>query len=190
MPVLEIAGAAIGLIYLYFEYKADKWLWFFGVLMPLIYIKVFFESKFYADMGINIYYLFAGIYGWIKWTRGGKNSDNGMPISHTPAGKILPLTAAATLLFGTIAAILVNFTDSPVPYGDSLTTALSIIGMWMLANKYIEQWGVWFAVNIISCGLYFRKGLNYTGALFLIYAVISVAGYFKWRKLMRSQEND
>lgn len=184
MQTIEIIGAIIGLIYLYLEYTANKWLWLFGVLMPIVYIWIFFQSKFYADMGINIYYLFASIYGWIKWNEG-KSSDEEITITHTPFKYILPLTAIGVLIFAVISFILVRFTDSPVPYGDSLTTALSIIGMWMLAHKYVEQWGVWFVVNVVSFGLYVWKGLYPTSVLFFIYSVISVFGYFKWKKMAK-----
>ncbi len=185
MQTIEIVGAVIGLIYLYLEYTANKWLWLFGVLMPVVYIWIFFQSKFYADMGINIYYLFASIYGWIKWNQG-KNSGTEIPITHVPARRILPLTLIGMAFFAVIAFILIRFTDSPVPYGDSLTTALSILGMWMLAQKYIEQWGIWFVVNVVSCGLYVWKGLYPTAGLFFIYSVISVFGYFKWKRMMKA----
>jgi len=39
------------------------------------------------------------------------------------------------------------------PIHCALTTALSITAMWMLAHKLIEQWHVWFVVNIISRAL-------------------------------------
>src|SRR5690554_6345297 len=69
MQTIEIIGAIIGLLYLYLEYKANKWLWPVGVVMPVVYVWIFFNSKFYADMGANIYYFFASIYGWILWNR-------------------------------------------------------------------------------------------------------------------------
>ena len=187
MQTLEIIGAIIGLIYLYLEYKANKWLWLFGVIMPVVYIFIFYQSKFYADMGINAYYFFASIYGWIMWTKN-RFSEEKNRISHTPTRFILLLSIIGISIFALIAFVLVRFTDSPVPYGDSFTTALSILGMWMLAHKYIEQWGIWFIVNIVSCGLYFWKDLYYTGVLFAIYAVISVFGYFKWKRMMREEE--
>lgn len=179
-------GAVIGLLYLYLEYKASKWLWPVGVLMPIFYVWIFLQSKFYADMGINIYYFFASIYGWIRWTKT-RSEDSDLKISHTPRRYILPLSAIGTLLFAVMAFILIRFTDSPVPYGDSFTTALSILGMWLLAHKYVEQWWLWFFVNIVSCGLYVWKGLYPTSILFAIYSVISVFGYFKWRRMMREE---
>lgn len=184
MQTIEIIGAVIGLLYLYLEYKADKWLWPVGVLMPVVYIWIFFRSKFYADMGINVYYFFASIYGWIRWNRG-RTEGEAPPIVHTPRRMILPLMLITTLLFAAIYLILTRYTDSPVAAGDSFTTALSIVGMWMLAQKHAEQWWVWFAVNIVSCGLYAWKGLYPTSILFAVYSIISVFGYFKWKRMMQ-----
>jgi len=121
------------------------------------------------------------------WNRHKKSELEELPITHTPKKYILPLTVFGILLFAFIAFILARFTDSPVPYGDSLTTALSILGMWLLAQKYVEQWWFWFAINIVSCGLYIWKGLHTTSILFAIYSVISVFGYFKWKKMMHNQ---
>lgn len=187
MQTIEIIGAVIGLIYLYLEFKASKWLWPVGVIMPIVYVWIFFHSKFYADMGVNIYYFFASIYGWVYWNRHNKNEQEKLPITRTPKRFIFPLIIIGTLLFSFIAFILVKYTDSPVPYGDSFTTALSILAMWLLAKKHVEQWLFWFVVNIFSCALYAWKGLYTTSILFGIYAIISVFGYFKWKKMMLNQ---
>lgn len=184
MQTIEIIGAVIGLLYLYLEYKANKWLWPVGVLMPIVYIWIFYQSKFYADMGINVYYFFASIYGWIRWNRYSSKEEE-LPITRTPRRLILPLTLIGTVLFAAIAFVLIRFTDSPVPYGDSFTTAVSIIAMWMLAHKHAEQWLLWVAVNVVSCGLYVWKGLYPTSILFAIYSVISVFGYFKWLRQIK-----
>jgi len=184
MQTIEIIGAVIGLLYLYLEYRASRWLWPVGVLMPVFYVWIFLQSKFYADMGINIYYFFASIYGWIRWNSDQKEST-GLLITHTPRRFILPLSVIGLALFGVILLLLTRYTDSVVAPGDSLTTALSILGMWMLAQRYVEQWWLWFVVNLISCGLYVWKGLYPTATLFAIYTVISVFGYYKWKHLMR-----
>lgn len=183
----EMIGVAIGLVYLYLEYKANKWLWPVGVLMPLVYVFIFYHSKFYADMGVNVYYFFASIYGWLQWSKKrGDETEN--RISRTPNRLILPLLAVGIVVFAFIAFILVRYTDSPAPYGDSFTTSLSIVAMWMLAHKYVEQWWLWVAVNIVSCGLYVWKGLYPTAGLFAVYSFIAVLGYYKWRRMMKRDE--
>ena len=80
--------------------------------------------------------------------------------------------------------ILLNYTDSNVPWCDAFTTALSIVGMWMLARKYIEQWWVWIVVDIVCAGLYIYKELYFTAILYALYAIIAIFGYRKWKQLM------
>ena len=69
MNYLEIAGTLVGLLYLWFEYKASIWLWPVSVIMPAIYIVVYYQVGLYADSGISVYYLLAGVYGWWVWLR-------------------------------------------------------------------------------------------------------------------------
>jgi nicotinamide mononucleotide transporter len=54
----------------------------------------------------------------------------------------------------------------------------------MLARKYIEQWWVWFVVDITSAALYIYKDLYFTAALYALYALIVFFGYRKWKQLM------
>ncbi len=181
MSVLEIIGVAVGVIYLYFEWRASIWLWAASIVMPAIYIFVYFESGFYADMAMNGYYLGASIYGWLYWTIGRKK-ENKLPITHIPRQKIVPLIAIGVVLWGAIWLALVRFTDSTVPIGDAFTTAASVVAMWALSRKYAEQWLIWLAVDVVCTALYLYKGLYPTAVLYGAYSVIALFGYFKWRK--------
>ena len=188
--IIEIIGAVIGLTYLFLEYKANVWLWPVGILMSLFYVVIFFHGKFYADAAIYLYYIGANTYGLIQWTRSRKQpiEEDGktaeLAITHVPAKRILPLVAITIILWIVLYGILKTVTDSPVPIGDAFTTAVSIVAMWMLAQKYLEQWLLWIVVNIVSTALYFWKGLYPTGILFIVYVIVAVLGYMKWKKLM------
>lgn len=187
--IIEIVGAVIGLTYLFLEYKANVWLWPVGILMSLFYVVIFFHGKFYADAAVYLYYIGANTYGLLKWSRSRNNalsvdgsSAEELAITHTPKRQILPLVVVSVILWGVLFWVLKTFTDSPVPAGDSFTTALSIVAMWMLAQKYLEQWMLWIVVNVVSTILYFWKGLYPTGVLFIVYVIVAVLGYFRWRK--------
>lgn len=189
--IIEIIGAAIGLIYLFLEYKANVWLWPAGIVMSLFYVVIFFHGKFYADAAVYLYYIGANTYGLLKWTQSKRQSLTGdgneakeLTITHVPSKKILPIAATAIALWGLLYWILSTFTDSPVPLGDAFTTAFSIVAMWMLAQKYLEQWLLWIIVNVVSTALYFWKGLYPTAILFIVYVIVAVLGYFRWRNEM------
>lgn len=189
--VIEIIGVVIGLIYLYLEYKASFWLWTVGIVMSLFYIAIFFQAKFYADAGIYAYYLVANIYGLIHWHRHRqKNEDHKdeicdtLPITHISFRKFGFIILIAMVCWAGLWFLLSRFTDSPVPIGDAFTTALSIVAMYMLAKKEIEHWWLWVVVDLVSCVLYVWKGLYPTAGLFVVYTVVSVMGYFRWKREM------
>lgn len=186
MNILELLGTLVGLVYLYLEYKANIFLWVVGIIMPAIYLVVYFQAGLYADFGIQIYYLLAAVYGWAFWRLNSTKNKADLPISYMPVRFVMPafLTFASSLLI--IAWILAKYTNSTVVWTDSFTTALSIVGLWMLAKKYVEQWIAWIAVDAVSSVLYIYKELYFTSALYALYTVIAVFGYFAWRKKIYS----
>lgn len=188
MNYLEIIGTAIGLVYLWLEYRASAWLWIASIAMPAIYLKVYYDAGLYADLGISAYYIVASLYGLMCWLRGRtrKSDKKELPISRTPRSLFLPLTAVFFAILAVIGIILSRFTDSTVPWADAFTTALSIVAMWMLARKYVEQWLVWIAADVACSVLYAYKGLWFTGALYLLYALIAGFGYRKWKRLINN----
>ncbi|MDE7180590.1 MAG: nicotinamide riboside transporter PnuC [Muribaculaceae bacterium] len=202
MNYLEIAGVALGLIYLWLEYRASAWLWVASIAMPAIYLKVYYDAGLYADLAISVYYIVASIYGLICWlmprrrertevSHGGRPDSDRVPpedkqaveIRRTPRAQWLLLSATTLFLTMTIGWALATFTDSTVPWADGFTTALSIVALWMLARKYLEQWLVWMVVDVACVALYYYKGLPFTAGLYLLYAIIAVAGFRNWSRL-------
>lgn len=192
MNYLEILGTLVGLIYLWLEYRASIWLWVANVVMPAIYVVVYYQAGLYADFGINIYYLLVSVYGILYWWKGRQGDVQSskevqeLAISHTPGQMWARLGIISLALFLLIAFILISSTDSTVPWLDSFTTALSIVAMWMLARKYVEQWLVWIVVDAVSAGLYIYKELYFTAGLYALYTVIAYFGYVEWKRLMKS----
>lgn len=190
MNYLEILGTVFGLLYLWLEYKASIHLWIVGIIMPAIYIFVYYEAGLYADFGINIYYLVVAVYGYIGWKYGfGKKKEAvELPISRVPLKVDMPLVIVFAVLWWLIYYVLANFTNSNVPVWDSFTNALSIVAMWMLARKYVEQWLLWIVVDAVSCGLYVYKDLYFTSGLYGLYAIIAIFGYRSWLKRMKQEQ--
>ncbi len=130
------------------------------------------------------------IYGYAVWKYWQEAQPEGekeeLPITYMKKSLYLP-----TLLFFPGAAwgityyILITFTNSTVPLQDSFTNALSFVGLWALARKYIEQWFFWIIVDAVCFYLYIVKGIPFKAGLYGLYVIIAVAGYFKWKKMMK-----
>ena len=185
---LQIIGVALGLLYLYFEYKANIWLWVIGLIMPIVHGTLYFRQGIYADFSMELYYILAGIYGLIAWRRGDKKSKSELKISYTPRVAWVAIVGVYVLLHATIYMLLVTFTDSNVPFWDSLTTSLSVVAYWLLSRKYVEQWLVWLAVDVITVGLYIYKDIPLTAGLYALYSALAIAGYMRWRRVIESEK--
>lgn len=182
---IELLGSALSIIYLYLSIKQKVSLWIFGFLCSSLYVVVFFQSKFYADMSLQFYYLGVSVFGWISWKAGKPENHKELPVKRTTpiSGAIILITAL--VLYFLYYFILSEYTDSPLPKADAFTTALSIVATWMLARKMIEHWWLWIIVDSVSAGLYFYKALYPTAILFVIYTVMAIIGYRQWKKSLQ-----
>ena len=183
---LDIVTTVLGLAYIIFEYRASVWMWLVGFMMQSLGIVLYYQKGLYADCGMEFYYLAMTVYGYWKWVHGSvrANNDSPLQIRHFPRKLILPWLGIIVVVWFAIYLILANFTNSNVPIADSFTTALSIIGIWALAHKYLEQWFIWIAVDVVTSCLYFYKEIPFKASLYALYVIIAVFGYFKWRKMV------
>lgn len=182
---LDITTTVLGLIYIFLEYRASILLWLLGIIMPALDITLYYTHGLYGDAAMAVYYTLAAIYGWLVWKFGHKHQQKDgeeMPITHMPK-RLYP----AAILFFVVAwvatwFVLSHYTNSNVPVLDGFTNALSFVGLWALARKYVEQWLFWILVDAVSCYLYVIKGIPFKASLYGLYVVIAIMGYFKWKK--------
>ncbi|MBO4658519.1 MAG: nicotinamide mononucleotide transporter [Prevotella sp.] len=185
---LDITTTLLGLAYILLEYKASIWLWLVGFLMQALDIVLYYDKGLYADCGMEFYYIAMTIYGFVNWKfiKGSKSPEKKqeLPVTHFKRSLIMPWTVATLAIWGVIWWLLATKTNSTVPVADSFTTALSFVGIWALARKYLEQWLIWIAVDVVTCGLYIYKDIPFKAGLYGLYVVIAIMGYIKWKKMM------
>ena len=183
---LDITTTILGLAYILLEYRASIWMWAVGAVMQLLGIVLYYQKGLYADCGMEFYYLGMTAYGFIMWRMGKPKESKELPICHFEKKYILPWTGIALALWFVIWYLLSHFTDSTVPVADAFTTALSLVGIWALAHKYLEQWLVWIAVDVVTCWLYFTKDIPFKASLYGLYVVIAIAGFRRWHRMMKA----
>jgi nicotinamide mononucleotide transporter len=184
---LEILGVVFSLLYLYFSIRQNILLWPMGIASAVLYMVVFFQAKFYADMGLNAYYFAISIYGWAIWGRRSSGAQM-LKVSRLSRSLGFYLLGITSVVFVLMGAILDRYTDSPLPYWDAFTTALSFTATWMLARKILEHWIIWVVVDIVSMALYLYRGLYPTLGLFFIYTLMAVIGFIQWRRSLENEQ--
>lgn len=205
---LDMLTTALGLAYILLEYRASIWLWAVGFAMQSLGIVLYYQKGLYADCGMEFYYLAMTVYGWWNWKahlsvskrrevpqgqahKPGASASSplgedkrGGPITHFPLRLAILWTFITLTAWLALYLFLTLCTDSRVPVADSFTTALSFVGIWALARKYLEQWLIWIVVDVVTCALYFYKDIPFKASLYGLYVVIAILGYRKWRRMM------
>lgn len=121
----------------------------------------------------------------IEGTSAVSSSSEDLPITFFPRRLILRTLGFFLLAWAATYYVLVAYTNSTVPLLDAFTNALSFVGLWALARKYVEQWLFWIAVDVVCCYLYVVKGIPFKAGLYGLYVVIAVMGYWKWKGLAK-----
>ena len=165
-------------------------MWVIGFISSLVYVFVYFQSKVYGYAGLNVYYVTVSVYGWYCW-RYARQSDGAateLQISRIRTSSAVVLTAISAILYIGCGYALQRFTDSPVPFYDALGTSLSIVATWMLARKILEHWMLWIFINFFSAALCFYRELYPTTVLFIVYGIMAVVGWFKWKQSFENEK--
>lgn len=159
----------------------------FGVIAILISIWVLYQSKLYADILLNLYYLVMSIYGWVYWKFGTQKEET--PISYTTKNEQFMAIAIVAGTFVVMAYWLSHHTNSDVPYWDATTSAFAWAGMWLMAKRKIENWIYLNVSNIISIPLLFYKELYIYAGLTIFLFIVGTSGYFKWLKIVKNESD-
>lgn len=181
----EIVAVFFGLLSVWYAKKENILVFPTGIISVLLYVYICFHWKLYADMGVNFYYFVMSVYGWIVWSTKTDN-ENVTPISKNNNRENLISLSLFALFFVVMAFVLSSYTDSDVPYWDSLTTGIFLVAMWLMAKKKIENWIAWIIGDVISVPLYAYKGLYLTSFQFVVFLGIAIAGYLEWKQRIKA----
>ncbi|MFN8010952.1 MAG: nicotinamide riboside transporter PnuC [Holophagaceae bacterium] len=183
---LELLGFVTGTACLWLLAKQNIWNWPIGLANNLILMVVFTGAGLYADVGLQVFYVAIGIYGWWHWLHGGQ--DHGvLTVTRTPRREALAFGLATAAGTGLVVLLLKRFTNSTVPVLDATVTGLSIAAQVLMARKRLENWWVWIAANLISIGLLIYKQLFITAGLYAVFLVLCVQGLVEWTRSIRQE---
>lgn len=185
----ELFAVLCGLLSVWFMKKENILVYPFGILNVLIYVYICFSAKLYAYAGINVFYAVMSIYGWYNWVRKGPD-DESLKITRLKKSHIVGYLSLILVFFVVLRVLLVTLTNSEVPTWDAVTTAVYIIGMWLLARKKIENWIAWIAGDTISVALFAYEKLYFSSFQFLVFTIIAIFGFLEWRnKLLQASHS-
>ena len=177
----EVLAVITGIISVYLSTRENIWSWPTALVNVALYFVVFYETKLYADMGLQVVYFVLSLYGWYEWLYGGENRTELHVSRSSPAlgARLAMIGIACVAVLGTV---LARFTDAALPYIDSATASTSLVAQWMMTRKILENWAVWAAVDVVYIAMFVFKRLYLTAGLYAVFLVLAVMGYIQWKR--------
>jgi nicotinamide mononucleotide transporter len=177
---LEYTAVVFGVIYVLLAARSFVWCWPAGIISSIIYVYLNIGWQLYYDSGLQFFYVLAGIYGWVMWSR--KSQVELLSISSISVRKQLLFIIAGTFVSVMLGFITFSFLNSYITFFDAAVTVFSLVATYLTAKKYLESWLWWIVIDIAAICLYFIKDANATSFLYLFFTLAAFYGYFNWKK--------
>ena len=181
----EWIGVVLGLLAVWLLVREDWRTWPVGVARTSSCPSPSCSRRaLYANLVLHLVgFLSMNLYGWYYW-RGGGADDGDVPVTRVSLRLAAVLALACAAGAAAIGAWFTAGTDAAFPFWDSGILVLSLAAFLLSARKHIENWIVWFVVDVISVGVYFAQGLPLYALLYFVYLGMAVWGYRSWRRSM------
>ncbi len=179
---LELAAVVVALAMVGCNIREIHWGWPLAIVSSLMYFAIFWRSKLYGEASLQIFFAVVALWGWFQWLRGVRADGSSLRVTRLTRVGLAWTVAACALLWPATGLFLATYTDTDVPWWDAFPTAVSLVGQFLLGRKYIENWAVWIAVNVVSVGLFAYKGLWLTVGLYTVFIALSVVGWREWER--------
>ncbi|MFG3198524.1 nicotinamide riboside transporter PnuC [Streptomyces sp. NPDC048208] len=176
----ELLGFATGAVCVWLCVRASVWNFPVGIANNLFFLVLFWSARLYADAWLQVVYLVLAAYGWLTWLRGGDRRSR-RRMGHASRSTLCVLLALLVPVTWGLTVLLTRAHDS-APFWDALTTALSLAAQWLLNAKQIENWYFWIAADLVYIPLYFAKGLDLTGIVYMLFLAMCLVGWRSWRR--------
>lgn len=179
MSPLEAVAAALGLINIVLLIRRSIWNYAFGLAMVTLYAPIFFEQRLYSDALLQLFFIVVQIYGWWEWRRSADQAGEVVVERLGWKGRAI-WTAVCVSAWLVWSSAMHRFTDAVNPYWDGAVAAMSVTAQALLARRYVENWPLWVAVDVVASALYWGRGLKLTAFLYALFLVLALQGWRAW----------
>ncbi|MCS6821551.1 MAG: nicotinamide riboside transporter PnuC [Microscillaceae bacterium] len=189
MNQYELIGFASSLVCVYLNTKANIWGWLWAIISSTVYLILFVKVGLYANAFLQSAFIILSMYGYFSWKLSQKNKTHKplLPMRRLNFTFFLYTLVVIYLFTVLISQTLIHFSQATLPYLDALTTSISLVAQWLLAQRYVENWLFWIVANILYVVLYYYTNFYLTALLYAIFLGLAIWGYLQWKKQWKTE---
>lgn len=187
LSLIEWLAAGLGLINITLLIFRKVLNYAFGIASVALYVFVFWESRLYAESGLQVFFILAQIWGWWLWLKVG-GDENGVPVRWLDwRSRAVWLMVTASLSLN-LAWVMARYTNAAAPYIDGPIAMFSMAAQILLGFRRIENWVLWVVIDVVAVTLYIHRGLYPTAGLYGGMLVMSLFGLKEWVEAWHRQQ--
>jgi nicotinamide mononucleotide transporter len=122
------------------------------------------------------------IFGWYTWLLKKSDQTLAFPITWCSTKERLVGLMLAFTSWMILYSWLKFNTDSNTPVADAVVTSFSILGMWWMAKRKIENWLAYLISNAVAIPLNYYKDLSLFSLMYIVFLIMAWRGFILWRK--------
>lgn len=192
--IIALISAICGISYTILAGKGKISCYIIGMIGTFCYSYLAFINGFYGNLCLYLLYYFPmeiiGIYSWSKHLE--KRTKEVIKTKLSIKERIF------YSIIGFVLTVLMTFILKHIgdknPLIDSITTILSVLGLILTVKRCVEQWYIWFIVNLLSAIMWiyaYIEGSNCfaTILMWITYLILSVYFLNIWNKELSENIN-
>ena len=153
--------------------KRITWPWW--ALSSALYGVFFLQYELYASAALQFVFIAGGIWGWFGW--GPKGAKPRKSSTKERITLILAFALASLALWPVLVSIGASSTVI-----ESFGFVGSVIAQLFMIWQRFEAWPLWVIVNIGYTYQYFVGELYLTSFLYVVFLVVAIWGWIRWRR--------
>lgn len=191
MSLLEWGAVLFNVLYVILAARRHVACWPVGMIGVILAFFVYISARLYSDATLQVVYLGLSVYGWWQWTR--SEATLSSRIKRMDLGLHLRMIGIG-LLAGLAMGWFWSFFQAALPFIDGLTTSFSLLTTWLVAQRYLDNWLYWIVIDVVCIGVYVDREIDAFVYLFIMYTLLAMWGWWKWRTSMlydgKQHQND
>ncbi|HAT6805116.1 TPA: nicotinamide riboside transporter PnuC [Citrobacter freundii] len=200
----ETIGTVFGLLCIWYASREKIINYLFGLINVTLFAAIFFQIQLYASLLLQVFFFAANIYGWYAWSRQNEAQEAALKVrwlsrQHAlvlggicsvaivlmtlfidPVFAMLTRAMLSLLQTAGIQVAMPELQPDAFPFWDSTMLVLSVAAMVLMTRKYVENWLLWVAIDVVSVVIYAVQGVFAMSLEYVLLTVIAVTGSYNW----------
>ncbi|WP_116102758.1 nicotinamide mononucleotide transporter family protein [Amycolatopsis thermalba] len=181
ISIAELIGQLCALAVVFLAQRRTLWTWPVQVGATVLLFAVYASAHLGGLAARQVAILLISVYGWWAWTRR-RDPVYGVVVRRGRAVERLVMAGAFGAGTVAMALLLDALHASWAPWPDAAIFIGTLVAFAAQGRGLVEFWLVWLVVDAIGVPLQISSGLYFSAAVYLVFAVLVVHGWWSWHR--------